>query len=305
LLPARDGLARDVTYGDTYPTSFASQYTNDSTSTKYAVSSNGAMRVGLGVGRLLGLSIAIQAPTFKGDGVYLNPVGIQNSASSAPFTANVARGELILLNGTNLSDTSLVVSSSPFPQILGGVEVFMNSVPAPLYYVTPSLIAAVVPYDINTSIVEIHVVKGSDTSNSITAFVGATAPGVFTNPPGGLGQAIIQHVDYSLVTPANPAKQGETVLCYLTGTGDVLPTIANGDPGPILPLSTTVADIGVKIDGNSATVLYSGLAPTLSGMYALVFTVPTQAKPGDAKLEIVSSDASTVQAHIAIGAASP
>ena len=304
LLSAADGFAQDITYSDTYPQNFTFQYTNDSTATTYAVSSDGSLCIGFGTGRILGLSVSTRAPDFQGDGVYLNPVGIQNSASSAPFTANIAQGELILLNGTNLADTP-VVSTSPFPPDLGGVQVFMNNIPAPLYYVTPSLIATVVPYEIVTPVVEIQVVKGGDASNVITAFVGATAPGVFTNPPGGVGQALIQHSDYSLVTPDNPAQPGETVLCYLTGTGAILPTVPDGEAGPIFPLSTTVADIGVKIDGASATVIYSGLAPTLSGMYALVFAVPNQAQPGDARLEIDGPDASSIQAHISIGSGAP
>ena len=85
----------------------------------------------------------------------------------------------------------------------------INGVAAPLYYVTPGAIAAVVPYEA-TGIAQIQVVNNGNTSQTVTNFVGATAPGVLTQGSNGISDAIVQHLDFSLVTPrsipASPAR---------------------------------------------------------------------------------------------------
>jgi uncharacterized protein (TIGR03437 family) len=298
-----DGTVRDRTYSGTYPPSSGDEYVDASSSTQYSMSKDGRVRIGLGIGPFLGISVAVQAPVFSGSGVYLNPVGLQNSASSAPFTARIARGELILLNGTNLAGTAVVTTVAPFTTSLGGVQVFFNGIAAPIYYVTPGLISAIVPYGITTDIAEIKVVNNGVSSNIITAYVGDTAPGVFTNPPGGISRAIVQHLDYSLVTAENPAHLGETLLGYLTGTGDVSPAVTDGAPGPTAPLSATTNSISLKIDKLPATVGFSGLVPTLSGLYAIVFTVPNGAHSGNLSFEISGPDSTTSEAFLPVSAA--
>jgi uncharacterized protein (TIGR03437 family) len=302
LVSTFDGLVRDYTYRDTYPPNAGGEYTDSSTSTQYAISRDGGVRIGLGIGPFLGISIAVRAPVFSGPGVYLNPVGLQNSASSAPFTASIARGELILLNGTNLANNLFISLDSPFLTTLAGVQVLINNVPAPIYFIAPQYISAIVPYEVTSGVAQIQVVNNGVSSNVITAFVGKTAPGVFTDPAGGIGRAIVQHLDYSLVTANNPAHAGETLLGYLTGTGDVMPAISDGAAGPTDPLSQTTETVQIRVDKLPATVLFSGLAPTLSGLYATVFTVPNGVHSGDLSLEIAGSDASTSEALLPVAA---
>jgi uncharacterized protein (TIGR03437 family) len=196
----------------------------------------------------------------------------------------------------------LINLEAPFPLSLSGVQVLINNVPAPIYFIAPQFISAIVPYQITSGVAQIQVVNNGVSSNLITAFVGKTAPGVFTNPPGGTARAIVQHLDYSLVTANNPARPGEILLGYLTGIEDVTPAISDGAAGPTDPTSNTTEIISVKVGRLPATVLFSGLAPTLSGLYAIVFTVPNGVHSGDVSLEIAGSDASSSEALLPVAA---
>ena len=131
----------------------------------------------------------------------------------------------------------MVAPQIPFPTTLGNVQVTVNGVAAPIYYVSPTQVSVIVPYGVTGTIAQFQVNNNRTLSNNVTMAIGATAPGVFTVPPGGLGYGAILHADYSLVTPQNPAQIGETVQVYLTGLGAVSPTISDGAAGPSGTLS--------------------------------------------------------------------
>ena len=136
--------AYDYTYSDTYTIPSNGAYT--SPATNYVVGSG--IRIGSGIGPLLGISVALPAPTMSSSlsttGVFLDPQGIVNAGSFAPFTAGVAPGELLTLFGANLASGLQVASTIPFPTTLNKVQVMINSVPAPIYYVSPTQLAVVV-----------------------------------------------------------------------------------------------------------------------------------------------------------------
>jgi uncharacterized protein (TIGR03437 family) len=266
------------------------------------------IRIGSGIGPSLGLSVALQAPSMSGSlsttGVFLNPQGVVNAGSSAPFTAGVAPGELLNLYGANLASGIQVASSAPFPTTLGNVQVMINGIPAPIYYVYPQVLAVVVPYGVTGGIAKVQVFNNNVASNAVTALIAKTAPGVLTQSANGLGYGDVLHLDGTLVNAKSPAQIGETVSVYLTGLGSVSPAIADGAAGPTDPLATTPAGaITVYIDGSvSAAVGYSGLAPQLAGLYQINLTVPAGLTAGDHYLDIAGPDAYSSECLIAIGA---
>jgi uncharacterized protein (TIGR03437 family) len=261
------------------------------------------VRIGSGIGPYLGINVALPAPGFSGSGVYLNPAGIVNAASSAPFTAGIAPGDFITLYGANLAPGTATAYTVPFPTTAGldGVQVTVNGLPAPVQFVSPGQISAIVPYAVGTSIARIQVNNNGVLSNAVTTFVNLTAPGVFTVPPGGVGYGAALHGDYSLVTKQNPAQVGETVAVYLTGLGTTNPVIQDGSAGP--SSSQTNNTIQVYIGGQAATVGYSGLAPQLAGLYQINVTVPSGVTAGDNTLEIVGPDSDAAEALIPVGSA--
>ena len=298
------GTPTGFTYGD-FSTLSASGTFNDSfLSQNYIGGSGGAVQIGYGIGPFLGIFLAVQAPPFSGGGVYLNPTGVLNAASSAPFTSGVSPGELITLVGTNIGPSKLQVAQSvPFPTSLGNVQVMINNIAAPIYYVSSGQVAAIVPYEVSAaSVAQIQIVNNKSHSNVVSEFVNTTTPGIFSVPAGGVGDAAALHSDYSLVSSSSPAQPGETIQVFVTGLGQVTPPIADGAAGPSSPLSVTPPNtITASIAGQTANVTYAGLAPGLAGLYQVNLTIPSGLSAGDYYLEILGPDSDALEAGIPIG----
>lgn len=288
----------DFTYTENY--TLGSNGTYSTPFMSYVVGASG-IRIGSGIGPYLGLSVAIPAPTFNGNGsVYLDPTGMVNAASSAPFTSGIAPGELLTLYGSNMAAGLLIAPSIPFPTTLNNVQVMINGVAAPIYYVSATQISVIVPYGLTGGIAAVQVINNGTPSNTITNFTATTAPGIFTVPPAGIGYGAILHQDGSLVTTKSPAQAGETVSVFLTGLGAVNPSISDGDAGPAGPLSYTVATFTAGISGTPATVQFAGLAPNLAGLYQVNVTIPTGLTAGDKSLDIGGPDSYTTEVTIPI-----
>lgn len=291
--------------GSTYSDSYAvkSDGTYSTAAMKYAVGAGGAVRIGLGIGPYLGINVALAAPAPTGTGVYINPQGVVNAASFAPFTAGVSPGDLITIYGSNLSAGTTFASVVPFPTTLGNVQVKINGLPAPIYYVTPGQISVIVPYAVTSSVASIQVFNGDTPSNTVTSLINLSTPGVFTIPSGGIGYAAALHSDYSAVTSKSPALIGETISVYLTGLGAVSPGIPDGAAGPADTLSKTTNAVTADISGIPATVTYAGLAPQLAGLYQVNLTIPTGVATGDNTLDIAGLDSYSSEALISVGPA--
>ena len=299
-------LTFNYTYSDSYTLGANGSYS--SPAMNYVVGPG--IRIGSGIGPYLGLSVGLAAPSLSSSlsssGVFLNPTGVVNAGSSAPFTAGIAPGELLTLYGANLAPGVQIASGVPFPTILDGVQVKINNILAPLYYVTPGQLSAIVPYGVTSGVAQVQVINNNVGSNTVTMEIAVTAPGVLTQSQNGLGYGDAVHQDGSLVNAKNPAQIGETVSVFLTGLGAVSPTIADGAPGPTGTLSSAVSKIQAYVGGVAASVSYSGLAPQLAGLYQINLTVPTGVTAGDNSLAIVSPDADASVCLISIGSgASP
>jgi uncharacterized protein (TIGR03437 family) len=219
------------------------------------------------------LYLGASMPAVSGTGVFLNPQNVVNAASFAPAGNPIAPGEFVALYGTNLANVTQS-ATPPYPPRVAGVSVLINGVPAPLSFVSPGQINALVPYATAGSTATLVVNNNETTSNSVEVPVAATAPGVFSLDSTGIGRGAILHTDFSLVNLASPAKRGETVLIFLTGLGAVDPPVADGTAGGASPLSKAVATVNALIGGLPATVHYAGLAPLFPGLYQLNVVVP-------------------------------
>jgi uncharacterized protein (TIGR03437 family) len=296
-----ESTAFGFTYGDYSTLSSNGTYNDPFTVENYTGGNGGSVRIGYGIGPSIGISVAVQAPNFSGGGVYLNPTGVLNSASSAPFTAGVSPGELITLIGTNIGPSALQVAQRvPFPTNLGGVQVLINNIAAPIYYVSAGQVAAIVPYETTSAIAQIQVVYNSTLSNAITEPVNLTTPGIFTEPAGGAGYAAALHPDFSLVSPDSPAQIGEIIAVYVTGLGDVFPSIPDGSAASSTALSNTSNTITATVGGVAATVNFAGLAPGLAGLYQVNVTIPSGVTAGDNYLELLGPDSDALEALVTI-----
>jgi uncharacterized protein (TIGR03437 family) len=299
--PAHDFTPFDYTYSDSFALAADGSH-EDFLGFHNMLGAGGAIRIGFGDQSRLGINIALKAPDFSGSGTYLNPAGVANAASSAPFTVGISRGGFIALYGSGLSSTTL--QNEKMPVSLGGVQVLINSRPAPVYYVRSDVILAIVPFATTGGTASIQVVNNGVASATTTVLVKNSTPGIYTNPPGGVGYSIAQHVQdgsYSTITPQNPARPGETILLYVNGLGDVNPQGSDGVPAPSNPPSSAVTTPLAVVDGELSAVGFAGLSPTLIGVYAMTVTIPADIGPGDVYVDISLPDSYTTEAQISIG----
>jgi uncharacterized protein (TIGR03437 family) len=301
-------------YTDTFTPPVTGTYTDSNSLFQYAVGDGGAIRIGQGIWPELGITVALQAPTFTPTGsVYVDPTGIVNAASFAPFTEGISDGEFLTAYGTNLAPSSCapcIVSTADFdknnayPTTFQGVQVLINGVVnAPIYFVAPGQIAFIVPADTPQPLASIQVINNGVASNAVDAVVNPTTPGIYTAPEGvGYGR-IVDITSGQVLNASTPAQPGDTIEVYATGLGTAYPPVADGAAPPSSPLSKTVNTITAFVGGTAATVGFAGLAPTLAGLYQVNVTIPTGLASGVYTLDIAGPDSYNSQALIAIGTA--
>lgn len=261
-------------------------YTDPASGRQYVIGANGTVRIGFGVTPALGIGVALQAPSSATTPVagapFIDPAGIANAGSYAPFTAGISPGELISIFGAN------------FPS---GVQVTVNNTPAAVQAVSANQIVATVPFNITGPYAQIQVGGSGAPSNVVWEPVNLTTPGVFSQAENGIGDAEAFHANFSLVTPANPAQPGETIIVFATGLGVVNTASPLGSFGSYVPANSITATIG----GMNAAVTYPSLSPLLAGVDEIDLTIPSGLTAGENPLVISGPDSRAAQTTIAIG----
>lgn len=287
-------------YHDTFPAELGSTYMDIARSRQFIV--DAGVRVGVGIGPFPALTVAVQAakPT-PSSGIFLDPTSALNTASGAPFTTGISSGELVTLNGAGLGPASLAIAfTTPLPTTLAGVQALVNNRPAPILYASATQIVIQVPFNTTTSIASIQVSYKGALSNPITTLVNKTTPGVFTLPIGGVNHASARHSNGTLVTPANPAKIGETISLYLTGLGDLTANVADGGAGPTGTPAKPTNTIAVFVGGIAVTPSFLALAPGIAGLYLMKLAIPAGVVTGDVFLDVSGPDSYSSQATLAV-----
>ncbi len=215
----------------------------------------------------------VHMPAESGSGVWINPQGVINPTSFSPTGSPIAPGDFIRLYGSGWA-TTVQSATPPYPQTLNGVTVLVNNAPASIYLVTPTTIDFLVPWATPAPGTATIVVKtASGTSNTVTVPVAATAPGILSVAQNGSGPAVMQHSDYTPVSPDHPAAGGEALIIYVTGLGAVTPAVPDGAGSSVSSPSTTAVQPTVLIGGKPAKVLYSGLT-IYPGLYQINVVMP-------------------------------
>jgi uncharacterized protein (TIGR03437 family) len=250
-----------------------------------------------------GIFFAVQAPTFSSSGVFLDPNGIVNGASFAPTPNPVAPGMMASLFGSNLAPREGRATSLPLPATLEGVSVTVNDVPAPLLYVSPGQVNIQVPFGLTGNTARVVLANSAARTGGVTVLLASTSPGIISYADAvSPNRGIIVHGDYSLVTPQNPARPGETVVIYLTGLGELRPAVATGAANPVSPLATAVdGRIQVLFGGEAATSApFIGGAPLFAGLNQINVVIPSAVSSGDIPVAIATRNAFADLVDIAI-----
>ena len=140
---------------------------------------------------VLGNNIAVSTSTTTGSTITATASGA--NLEGGGDAANLAPGtvaSIIPSPGTTLTDqtASADPSQGPLPTQLGGVQVYFNGIPAPLYMVSPNMINAQIPWEVNdtTSInAYVRAVLGNGTISTTTPVavtVVPANPGIYAQP---------------------------------------------------------------------------------------------------------------------------
>jgi uncharacterized protein (TIGR03437 family) len=232
-------------------------------------------------GNLLSRSVPGAAPTISSGGV----------VNAATYTSPLVHGELATLFGTNLASGAFTAGSLPLSTTLGGSQITVGGIPAPLYYVSPTQINFQVPFGVSiTGTAPVIVTQSGVPSKFEGVALAEYAPGIFgyARTATIVDPIVIHFADNSLVTPGNPAAAGEVLVIYATGAGSFDNTPADGAGAPSSPLASTKIQATVTVGGSPAQVFFSGLTPGFVGLIQINIQLPATLPAGGTLPLVVS-----------------
>ena len=213
-----------------------------------------------------------------------NPLAVNGANNAASGKQVFAPGMEMAIYGADLGEFAQGAYEVPLPFFLGGVEALVNNVPAALYYVSPTQVNLQIPYETQPGLATLTI--GNPYENVTYTFtVASAAPGIYTYADG-------------TITPSRSGIQGQVATVFITGAGQVRPSIADGAspsagsslsrlPQPRLATTVTVGGISAVIDsigipaGYVSAVQINFVVPTNAplGPQPVVVTVGTVASP--------------------------
>ncbi len=243
-------------------------------------------------------------PLQSGTGVFLDPQRVLNAANFA-LGYPLSPGGYVALFGSGFGTQNLTApAAGAYPTNLGGIQVTINGILAPLYVVQPTFISAVVPYGVTGSTATVGVSVNGTPSNVVEVPLAKTAPGVYAWTANGLGDGIVGQLNGTRIDASNPAVPGTYVTVYLTGLGAVTPPVAEGVPAP-LTLSNVNAGVAVTIGGLPAELQFKGLSPTLKSVYVMNVKIPFGLARGPQSLAVQTTEGFTDMVNIFVSGPNP
>jgi trimeric autotransporter adhesin len=216
---------------------------------------------------------------------YFVSSSVVNAATLDSASGVLAPGGIVSIFGQSLADAT-VIASEPLPPSLADTTVTIAGLTAPLFFVSPVQINAMVPFEAPLGTVPLEVTRRSTGAATLSLNLSAVSPGIFTlgNGQGAIvtstGEIAAEGPTFS-GAPARPAHPGESVSIYMTGLGNVTNPPADGAPVPSgPPYSETILSPVVMIAGTPVTPTFSGLAPLFAGLYQVNFQIPETTPAG-------------------------
>jgi trimeric autotransporter adhesin len=222
-------------------------------------------------------AIRLLQPT--GSGISLETV--TNGASNLP--GPIAPGEIVVLWGSGMGPASLQVYQLPLsglvPTNVAGTSVFFDGIPAPIIYTSTLQVAAVVPFAITGTHVQVFVQYQNQTSPALEVAVAPAAPALFTTDEMGQGQAVAFNHDQTANNAGNPAAPGSLISLFATGFGQTSPAGTDGLPTTTSP-PLAILPVTVTIGGQPAQLSFAGGVPgVVAGMMEVTVQVPAGLQP--------------------------
>jgi uncharacterized protein (TIGR03437 family) len=203
------------------------------------------------------------------------PPIVSSVVNAADFTAAVAPGGVVQINGSGFAQSPVSATTTPLPTELGNVCATVNNIALPLFSVSSSLLKAQLPFGLTGS-ASLVVRAPGGISPAFLFTIQGFAPAVFNNGTSGdqTGLPMIVRDDNNeLVNFTNPLHPRLKITIYMTGLGPTSPPLAPGQvaPAPPLPLATTPT---VMLGAATVNVTFAGLVPGQIGVYQINATLP-------------------------------
>jgi uncharacterized protein (TIGR03437 family) len=223
-----------------------------------------------------GASIAVTLVVGTAAGMSI--VGMRNNASG---TVAFAPGMQAAVYGVQLAPSVQSAGRLPLPLSLAGVSATVNGITAPLYVVSSGQINLQIPYEVGQG----PAVLAVNNNGRIAAFpftVSVAAPGLYA--------ALIDNNTFTF----NSGHSGDVITAFLTGTGDLNPSLATGatpsasTPFPNLPRPRL--PVGLTVGGLPAQIAFVGNASGLAGAVQINFTIPSGLGPGTQQVVVTVGD---------------
>jgi len=210
--------------------------------------------------------------------------------SAANFQSGpISPGEIITIGGSALGPatpaTLTLDATGKVSTSLGGVQVSIGGVLAPLTYVSATQINCVVPYEAATSPNLFAQVNYQGQASAWFPLTAALAePALFTANGSGFGPVAALNQDGSYNSPGHPAPKGSIVTLFMTGEGmtgyavtGAVTTVAAVQPYTPPPLEP----VSVLIGGQAVQVQFAGEAPgVVAGLMQFECHDPRQRRIG-------------------------
>jgi uncharacterized protein (TIGR03437 family) len=232
------------------------------------------------------LTVAAQGPPVAFAG------GVVNNGTFGSGEA-LAQGDIAAVFGSQFDfDAAQSASGLPLATTLDGVQVMVNGVAAPLYYVSAGQINFEIPINAAAGGGTVQVVRNGTPGNLIYLDIAAQSPrfivydggyGIMTTP-----QAVLTGI------PSHPVNIGDTIVIYTIGLGPTSPPVPSGTASPSTTLATvpgvTQVCFGVESlfhQAPCATPLFVGLTPNFVGLYQINVTIPSGVASGNSTMSLI------------------
>lgn len=177
----------------------------------------------------------------------------------------------------------------PLPTILGTVQVLINGIPVPLFFVSPGQINFQIPWQLQGVTQASLSIVGTGYNETRPINLAGSNPGMFaTNQQGnGQGAILISNTPFfaapsGAFAGSRPVQRGEFVSIFCTGLGPAFNQPPSGATASADAPSITATAPTVNIGGQPAQISFSGLAPGSVGLYQVDAEVPANAPSGNA-----------------------
>jgi uncharacterized protein (TIGR03437 family) len=215
------------------------------------------------------------------------PVNAANYITGRPLAPGAFAAIFPSVTTNSIANGNAGVTQFPLPTVLADTQVLINGNPIGMFFVSTGQINVPLPLELPTGgTVDLQVIRQSTGQiyGGAEVPMAPASPALFTNGGTGTGEVAALNQDNSVNSPTNPIARGQVIQLFGTGQGQVV----NPPPDnmPSTGQVSTTATPQVLIGGSGSTyipasnILYSGLAPSLIGVWQINVTIPSTATTG-------------------------